>query len=76
MHIQPIVHCFLRIHYLEHKTSDWVRKKISFLVGPRELWRDGNLHDSGMSHATTAPPKPFFIRGTLDGGRRRGQQRK
>ena len=26
----------LRISYLEHKTNDWVRNKISFLVGPGE----------------------------------------
>ena len=26
----------LRIPYLEHKTNDWVRSKINFLVGPRE----------------------------------------
>ena len=26
----------LRIFYLEHKTNDWVRRNINFLVGPRE----------------------------------------
>ena len=26
----------LRISYLEHKTNDWVRNKINFLVGPQE----------------------------------------
>ena len=26
----------LRISYLEHKTNDWVRSKINFLVGPQE----------------------------------------
>ena len=26
----------LRISYLEHKTNNWVRSKISFLVSPRE----------------------------------------
>ena len=26
----------LRISYLEHKTNDWVRNKINFLVGPGE----------------------------------------
>ena len=26
----------LRTSYLEHKTDDWVRSKISFLVGPQE----------------------------------------
>ena len=27
---------FLRISYLEHKTNDWVRSKISSLMGPQE----------------------------------------
>ena len=26
----------LRVSYLEHKTNDWVRSKINFLVGPQE----------------------------------------
>ena len=26
----------LRISYMEHKTNDWVRSKIGFLVGPQE----------------------------------------
>ena len=26
----------LRISYLEHKTNNWVRSKINFLVGPQE----------------------------------------
>ena len=26
----------LRISHLEHKTNDWVRSKINFLVGPQE----------------------------------------
>ena len=46
-----------RISYLEHKTNDRVWSKINFLVGPS---RDGNLHGLGMSHATTASPKPSF----------------
>ena len=54
----------LRVFYLEHKTNDWVRNKTNFLVDPQEiLWqlsRDGNLHGSGMSDATTASPKSFF----------------
>ena len=47
--------------YLEHKTNDWVRSKINFIVGPQQpllsLSRDGNLHGSDMSHATTASSK-------------------
>ena len=55
----------LRISYLEHKTNDRVRNKINFLVGPHwhrnflwQLSRDG--HGSGVSHDTTASPKPSF----------------
>ena len=69
----------LRISHLEHKTSDWVRSKISFLVGPQEpllatvkrrkLARSGQVtrHDS---LSKTLP------QGTLEDGRRRGQKRK
>ena len=52
----------LRICYLEHKTNDWVRSK-STSFNRNLFWqlsRDGNLHDSGMSHAMTALPKPSF----------------
>ena len=37
--------------------------------------RDGNLHGSGRSHATTVSPKPSF-RAPWRCGRRRGRQRK
>ena len=63
------------------QTNDFVRSKINSLVGPQEplpetvLLRDGNLHESGMSHATTACPKLSF-RAPLEGGRRLGRQRK
>ena len=54
----------LCISYLEHETNDWVQSKINFLVGPQEpllqLSRDENLLGSGMSHTTTASPKPSF----------------
>ena len=46
-------------------TSLWVHRNLFW-----QLSRDGNLHGSGMSHATTAS------QGTLEGGRHRGQQRK
>ena len=65
--------------YLEHQTNDWVQSKIIFLVDYRNLFwhvsRDGNLHGSGMSHVTTASPKPSF-RAPWRVGRRRGRQRK
>ena len=54
----------LSIAYVEHKTKDWVRRKMNFLVGPKEpplaTVKRGNMHGSGMSHATTASPKPSF----------------
>ena len=54
----------LRISYLEHKTNDWVRSKINFLVGPQQplltTLKRRNLHGSGISQATTASPKPSF----------------
>ena len=36
-------------------TSLWVHRNLF-----RQLLRDGNLHGSGMSHATRASPKPSF----------------
>ena len=49
---------------MEHRTNDWVRSKINSLVGPQETplvtVKRENLHGSGMSHATTASPKPSF----------------
>ena len=32
----------LLISDVEHKTNDWVRSKINFLVGPQEPWRVGD----------------------------------
>ena len=69
----------LLISCLEHKTNDWLRSKINFLVGPQELllatvkrrkltWF-GNVtrHDS-LSKT--------ILHGALESGRRRGRQRK
>ena len=54
-----------RTSYIEHKTHDWVPSKINFRVSPHrnlfwQLLRDGSSHGLGMSHATTASPKPSF----------------
>ena len=67
----------LCISYLEHKSNDWVRSKINFLVGPQEpllatvkrlkLPRLVIRHDS-LSET--------ILQDTLEGGRRRGRQRK
>ena len=67
-----------RISYLEHKTNDWVRSKTNFLVCPQEPllstgYRDGNLHDLSMSHATAVSSKTI-LQGTLKNNRRRGRQ--
>ena len=37
-------------------TSLWVHRHLFW-----QLSRDGNLHGSGMSHATTASPKPPYL---------------
>ena len=42
---------------MEHKTKDRMRVHRNLFW---RLSRDGNLHGSGMSHATTASPKPSF----------------
>ena len=69
----------LRNSYLEHKTNDWVRSKINFLVGPQEpslttvkrrklAWlRHVRRHDS-LSKT--------ILQGTLEDGRRCGRQKK
>ena len=62
--IRPTTGCGAR------STSLWVQRNLFW-----QLSRDGNLHDSGMSHAMTASPKPR-LQGTMESGRRCGQQRK
>ena len=55
----------LCICYLEHKTNNWMRTRSTSLWIHRNLsWKlsgDGNLHGLGMSHTTTACPKPSFM---------------
>ena len=70
---------FLLISHLEHEANDWVRNEINFLVGPQEpllatvkrrklAWFGYvSRHDS---LSKTIP------QGTLEGGRRRGRQKK
>ena len=69
----------LRISYLEHKTNDWVRSKINFLVGPQEppLVTVKRWKLAWFGHVTRH--KSFSkanLQGTLESGRRCGQQRK
>ena len=53
----------LCISCLEHETHDCAARSASFWIHMTLFWqlsRDGNLHRSGISHATTASPKPSF----------------
>ena len=79
MHISPIVHCFLRIHYLEHKTSDWVRSMTNFRVGPQEplLATVKRRTLSQLGHVTRHDSlSKSSLRSTFkDGRRRRGRQK-
>ena len=54
----------LRISYLEHKTSNWVRSNINFLVGRQELIlvnvKRRKLAWLGCVTRMTASPKPSF----------------
>ena len=64
----------LRISYLSTKPTTGCGARSTLEWVPRNLFwrlsRDGNLHDWGMSQATTASPKPSIK------AHRRGQQRK
>ena len=65
--------------YLEHKTNDWVRSKINFLVGPQEplLATVKRQKLAWLGHVTRynslSKTIPLV---TLEAGRRRGRQRK
>ena len=69
----------LNISYLEHKTNNWVRSKINFLVGLHQplLVTVKRRKRAWSGHVTRhdSLSKPIF-HGTLEGGRRRGRQRK
>ena len=69
----------LRITYLERKTNEYVRDKIKSLVGPQEAllatvkrrklqWYGHVTRHNSLSKT--------ILQGTLEGGRRRGRQRK
>ena len=69
----------LRIFYLEHTTNDWVWSKINFLLGPQEpllptakrrkfAWFGQVTRHDSLSKT--------ILQDTLEGGRRRGRQRK
>ena len=69
----------LRISYLEHKTKDRVRSKINFLVGPQEplLAAVKRRKHARFGHVTRHDSlSKTILLDTLEGGRRRGRQRK
>ena len=64
--------------YLEHKTNDWVRSKINFLVGPQKpLATVKRQKFAWFGHVTRHESfSKTILQGTLEGGRRCGRQRK
>ena len=69
----------LRISYLEHKTNDWVRSKINFLVGPQEpLPATVKRRKLAWFGHVTRHDSLFktILQGTLDGGQHCGRQRR
>ena len=70
---------FFSISYLEHKTNDWVRGKIGFLVGPQEplLATVKRRKLAWVVHVTRHYSlSKTILQGTTEDGRRRCTQRK
>ena len=64
-------------HILEHKTNDWVRSKISFGTQEPLLATIKRRKFAWFGHATCNDSLSITIlQGILEGGRRRGRQRK
>lgn len=69
----------LRISYLEHKTNEYVRSTVTSLVGPQEplLATVKRRKLAWFGHVTRHNTlSKNILQGTLEGGRRRGRQRK
>ena len=69
----------LRVHYLEHKTNDWMRSEINILVGPHEplLAPVKRRKLAGFGHVTRHDSLfKTTLQGTLKGAGCRGRQRK
>ena len=69
----------LGISYHEHKTNDYVRKKIRDLMGPQEplLATVRRRKLAWFGHLTRHNTlSKTILQGTVEGGRRRGRQRK
>ena len=69
----------LRISYREHKTNQYVKDKVKSLVGPQEpllatvkrrklLWYGNTTRHNSLCKT--------ILQGTVEGGRKRGRQRK
>ena len=69
----------LHISYLEHKTNNWFRGKITFLVGSQEpiLATVKRRKVAWFGHVKRHDIlSKTILQGTLEGGQRRGRQRK
>ena len=69
----------LCISYLEHKTNEFVRNKVESLVGPQEplLTTAKGRKLAWFGHVTRHNNLyKMILQGTVEGGRRRGRQRK
>ena len=69
---------FALIFYFEHKTNDWVRSKINFLVGPQEplLATVERWKFAWFGHVTRhGNLSKTILQGTLEDGRRGGRRR-
>ena len=69
----------LQISWTEHKTNEYIRRRVETLAGPQEtllstvkrrklLWFGHNTRHPSLSKT--------IMQGTIQGGRRRGRQRK
>ena len=70
---------FLRISYLEHKTNDCLQSEINLLRVQRErlLAAGSRREPARFGHVTRHDSlSKTILQGTLEGGRRRGRQRK
>ena len=69
----------LRISYLEHKTNEYVRDEVQGLAGPQEplLATIKRRKLAWFGHVTRHDSLcKTIMQGTIEGGRRRGRQRK
>ena len=66
----------ISISYVERKTNDWVRSEINSLVGPQKPLL-ATVKRRQFGHVTHHHSlSKTILQGTMEGGRRRGRQRK